>query len=407
MTPTETLHRNANTERAPAGLLYGLSLAQLISWGTTIYLFPLLLQPMEQALHISRAEVSLAISLALFGEGAAAYAVGRWIDRGHARAVMSAGSALAALALLAHTQVRTLAGLYAVWAVLGVAMACTLYPPVFAVVTRRFPHDYRRAIITLTFLGGLASTVIMPLTAWLMQRWGWQAALAVLAALHAFVCLPLHAALLRGEPRQPVAHASAPPQALREQVRSPQFLLIGAFTVIGMSIQAALPAHLVQLLRERGLSDTWAVAVPAAVGAVQVVGRAMVYALDARLSVHRINRLIVLLMPAALAVLLLAGHSPLLALLFAALYGIANGTFTILKGTAVAQYVSHRNVAALNGALGFPSAVGRAVAPLALGLAWSAQLGYTLGVAGLLAASALNAVVFAAAQRHALASRQS
>ena len=32
-------------------------------------------------------------------------------------------------------------------------MAALLYAPVFSVVTRRFPHDFRRAIITLTFFG--------------------------------------------------------------------------------------------------------------------------------------------------------------------------------------------------------------------------------------------------------------
>ena len=58
----------------------------------------------------------------------------------------------------------SLAGFYAVWIGLGAGLAATLYTPVFAVVTRRFPDDFRRAIITLTFLGGLASTVFIPLS---------------------------------------------------------------------------------------------------------------------------------------------------------------------------------------------------------------------------------------------------
>ena len=53
----------------------------------------------------------------------------------------------------------------------------------FAVVTRRYPGDFRRAIITLTFLGGLASSVFIPLTAWLIAGWGWRNALLVLAAV--------------------------------------------------------------------------------------------------------------------------------------------------------------------------------------------------------------------------------
>ena len=51
------------------------------------------------------------------------------------------------------------------------------------------------------FLGGLASTVFFPLTAWLMASWGWRHALLSLAALHLLVCAPLHWLTLRGAPR--------------------------------------------------------------------------------------------------------------------------------------------------------------------------------------------------------------
>jgi len=84
---------------------------------------------------------------------------------------MCAGSVLAGACLLLHGFVTSLAGFYLVWTGLGVAMAATLYTPVFAVVTWRLPTDFRRAIITLTFLGGLASTVFIPLTAWLVAVW--------------------------------------------------------------------------------------------------------------------------------------------------------------------------------------------------------------------------------------------
>ena len=92
-----------------------LSLAQLISWGSVFYLFSLLIEPLERDLGLSRAELSLAFSLGLLAEGLMAYPVGRWIDRGHERAVMTAGSVLAGLCLVLHSVVTGLAGLYAVW----------------------------------------------------------------------------------------------------------------------------------------------------------------------------------------------------------------------------------------------------------------------------------------------------
>ena len=181
-------------------LVWRLSVAQLISWGSIFYMFSLVLEPLERDLGLSRAEVSLAFSLGLLAEGLMAYPVGRWIDRGHERIVMTGGSVLAGICLILHGSVTGIVGFYAVWAGLGAAMSAILYSPAFAVVTRRFPHDFRRAIITMTFLGGLASTVFIPLTAWLIANWGWRHAFISLAAFHLLVCAPLHWLTLRGAP---------------------------------------------------------------------------------------------------------------------------------------------------------------------------------------------------------------
>lgn len=70
---------------------------------------------------------------------------------------MTAGSLRAAVCQALHAGVTGVIGFYAVWAGLGAAMAAILYAPAFAVVTRRFPKDFRRATIALTFLGAGAA----------------------------------------------------------------------------------------------------------------------------------------------------------------------------------------------------------------------------------------------------------
>jgi hypothetical protein len=82
--------------RRPASLALGpfsvwLSLPQLITWGGVFYTFSLLMTPLEAELGMSRAESSLAFSLALLAEGLMAYLIGRWIDHGHERWVMTLG----------------------------------------------------------------------------------------------------------------------------------------------------------------------------------------------------------------------------------------------------------------------------------------------------------------------------
>ena len=388
------------------GLVGWLSLAQLISWGSVFYTFTLIMGPLERELGLSRVESSLAFSLALLAEGLMGYPVGRWIDRGHERAVMTGGSLLAGLCLFAHGWVASKAGLYVVWVGLGFAMAAVLYSPVFAVVTRRFPHDFRRAIITMTFLGGLASTVFIPLTAWLIADLGWRHAMMALAALHVAVCAPLHGVLLRNAPKRSAAHAT--PQAhqgrsLKQHMLSAPFLLIGLFVVLMMSVTVALPAHMVSLLREHGLGETWVIAIPASIGAIQVLGRLLLFFFERHFDLHLANRLIPCLMPLGLVALLAApwtgsAHGAVV-ILFVVLWGIGNGMLTIVKGTAIAEYVNREHVASLNGALGLPLALARSSAPLGLGLLWNPQSGYAVGLGVLLCLSLVGVGALVAAQK--------
>jgi MFS family permease len=380
-----------------------LSLAQLVTWGSVFYTFSLLLEPVERELGLSRAQASLAFSLALFAEGAMAYPVGRWIDRGHERIVMTAGSAGVGLLLFLHSFVDSLAGFYAVWTALGCCLAATLYNPVFAVVTRRYPHAFRRAIITLTFLGGLASTVFIPTSAWLISSLGWRHALWVLAGLQLLLCVPLHAIQLRGAPG-PVAHASADGERASASVymRSAPFFFLGVFVVGFMGVTAALPAHMISLLRGSGLPEAWVIAIPASIGAIQVLGRLLLFFFEHHFDVHAANRLIPVLIPLGLAALLAGAGHPWAALLFVVLYGLGNGMMTIVKGTAMAMYVNRDHVASLNGALGMPQAIARGIAPFLLGALWTAQSGYTLGLWLLLAVSVVCVAALYMAQRTSL-----
>ncbi|MEI7762742.1 MAG: MFS transporter [Comamonadaceae bacterium] len=389
-------------------LVAWLSLAQLISWGSVFYTFSLVMGPIEQELGLSRAQSSLAFSLALLVEGLMAYPVGRWIDAGHERVVMTCGSLLAALCLLLHARVTGIAGFYAVWAGLGAAMAAILYSPVFAVVTRRFPDDFRRAIIIMTFLGGLASTVFIPFTAWLIANWGWRQALMMLAGFHLLLCAPLHALALRGAPARRTRPQTSEEQTdpgLRQLVRSAPFLLIGVFVILLMAVTAALPAHMVSLLRESGMSEAWVIAIPASIGAIQVLGRLLLFFFERYFDLHLANRLIPCLLPLGLLALLAVPASSggqVGVVLFVLLYGLGNGMLTIVKGTAIAQYVNRDHVATLNGVLGLPLALARASAPLMVGLLWTPAGGYTQALWLLLVMSLIGVGALMLAQRYAL-----
>jgi predicted MFS family arabinose efflux permease len=377
--------------------IYWLSLAQLISWGCLFYAISVLMVPLEQAFGFTRSQSTLGFSIGLLVEGLLAFVVGRLIDHGRERQVMMTGSLLAGIFLFAHSHIEGLKSYYAVWVGLGVAMSASLYSPAFTLITRRFPADYRRAIITLTFLGGLASTVFLPVTAWLEHAYGWQTCLQVLAALQLGICLPIHALILRNAP--PVSTASGKVATPWHIVKSKAFILVALFTVLMMGLTAALPAHMVNLLRERGMSLEWAIAIPAAIGVLQVFGRILLYFFEHRFDIHLANRFIPALIPIGIFVLLLGGVNLTAACLFVLLYGMGNGMLTIVKGTAVAQYVSREHVGSLNGLMGFPLALIRAAAPMTLGLLWSPEIGYQYGLILLLMLAVFAIAALIQAQR--------
>ena len=93
-----------------------LGIGQICSWGSLYYSFPQLAEAMGRDLGWSKPELYGAATLGLALSGLAAYPVGAAIDRGHGRAIMSAGSVLAGFLMLAWSQVASLALFYLLFA---------------------------------------------------------------------------------------------------------------------------------------------------------------------------------------------------------------------------------------------------------------------------------------------------
>jgi sugar phosphate permease len=193
--------------RSPRGLYYGwvmllaLSFTQVTSWGILYYGFSVFLKPMGSDLHWSRATMTGAFSLALATSGVAGLFVGRWLDRHGPRLLMTVGSCTAALLLLALSMVRSIALFYLIWAAIGVAMAAIFYEPAFAAIATWFIRYRSRALTIITFIGGFASVIYIPLISWLVRTQGWRAAMVILAIVLAITTIPLHALILRRRPQ--------------------------------------------------------------------------------------------------------------------------------------------------------------------------------------------------------------
>lgn len=397
---------NAGRSPLPWPRLAALGSAQIISWGSFYYAFALLIPALTAELGASQAAVVGAFSAALLAAGALSAPVGARIDRHGARGVMAAGSLGGGIALAGLAFVQDLTLLYALWAVIGAAMAATLYDPVFAAVTRALrdtARGPRPAITMLTLFGGFASTVFWPLTQTLVDGLGWRPALLVLAAINIGIALPLQ---LWGLPREAAdghaAHAAAPrppAEPLGPLLRHPLFIGLAAAFTLNTLVFSAMSVHLIGLLQAKSLTAAQAAMVGASIGPVQVFGRAIEYLFLGRWQAAKLGRFVICLLPAALAALLWAqGVSPALAL-FVLLYGMGNGMITIVRGALPVELWGAARYGLINGALATPVLVAKAAGPIvaALLLAPLGPQGVLLSLVGLAVAAAL---LFAWGLRH-------
>ena len=151
-----------------------LALGQIVCWAALYYAFTAFVLPIQRELGWSKPTLMGAYTTGLTIAAALSFAVGAAIDRGHGRAVLTLGPLLGALGFGLWAIASSVAALYAAWALLGAAMAMTLYEPAFTVVTRLYPARFREAVTAITLVGGFASTLCFPAVALLQAQLGWQ-----------------------------------------------------------------------------------------------------------------------------------------------------------------------------------------------------------------------------------------
>ena len=352
-----------------AWVVAALAIGQLLAWAALYYGFSSFVLPMRDELRWGEPVLMGAFSVGLALWGAASYGVGAAIDRGHGRAVLAGGAVLAALGLFGWAAVREPWMLYAVWALLGVSMAMTLYDPAFIVLTKRYPQRYREGITALTLVGGFASTLSFPAVAGLLPLLGWRGALVAMAVTMLVVVLPLHLWALRGrDPEVVLSHDSAEADStLGDALRQRRFWLLAlAFTLYAFA-SAALWAHVMPALASKGLSPSEAIAVVVWIGPAQVAGRLLFASLGRGWTLRALGLAVLSSAPLAFAVFALA-HSVWTLWLFAALFGAANGLITIVRGGLIPETFGRAHVGRIGGAMSAIGLLARAAAPVAAAL---------------------------------------
>jgi len=303
---------------------------------------------MQADLKWSRAEITGGFSLSLLVMGAMAFPIGALIDRYGPRLLMTLGSVGASLLVIAWSQVSNRTVFYLIWAGIGACAATVLYEPAFTVIAQWFQTRRGAALATVTFAGGLASTIFLPLSDVLLHQSNWRTAVLTLGLFLAIMTIPLHALMLRRSPQalglltDGIAHEPSGELVPRRSVSLRNALHSRIFWLLTLSFglaslsAAAIRVHFIPYLIESGVDATTAAFTTGSIGIMQVAGRLVFAPLERRWSSTIMVIGVFALQTCALAILLV-GHSPVFIMLFIILFGMAQGATTLARPSILAE----------------------------------------------------------------------
>jgi MFS family permease len=368
-------------------LAYVVGITELVSWGILYYAFGVLLTPMQRELGWSSAQLSGAFSLALLCGGLAALPFGRWLDQRGPRMLMTLGSIIAVVLVVAWATTDNLIAFYLLWGAIGIVTAAVLYEPAFWIVTTWFSGEWAsqrgKALTIVTFFGGLASTVFVPLTNALKDVYGWRGALIALAIILALLTILPHALLLRNAPNRATASfnktraATQPTAHLKEATRTPAFWILSIAFALSSLIMSVIGVHFISFKISQGVDAATTAYAAGLVGVMQVVGRLTIAPLGDRLPRKYVTSAVYgLIVLGLLSLLVLSPTASLYT--YVVLYGIGVGATTPLRPALIASTFGAQGYGTISSSISLLATFARSIAPVLAGL-FVASNGY-LGV---------------------------
>ena len=315
----------------------GLGITQIMGYGTLMYAYAVLLPAMAKDLDLTLSEVFGILSLGLFFGGLVSPIAGKLVDRFGGRWVMTLGSIVASLALMAMSQVEGRIGLFVLILLAEGAGMFVLYNVAFASVARLDLDALpQRSISIITLFGGVASTIFWPLTLALFNRYGWESTWVILGLSALVICTPIHFFAVRGPER--AADAPKPKNApdwpeLTGQLRRQAMLWMIISFIFSGYLMGAVMTLWVTNVQDLGHTAAMAAFAGAVIGPFKTVGRFFEMMVSRNMYPLVTYAISLGLMLSGFVILLVFGFTLSGLLIAAALYGMGDGIKTIARGT--------------------------------------------------------------------------
>jgi len=383
------------SDRVPVAAVLLLGVSQIIGYGTLYYSFSILAPDMAAHFNLSQEWVFGALSVALLVGGVTAPWLGKLFDRLGAGKVMTIGSAVAAIALMACAYSPGQASYTAALIAIEVAANLVQYGAAFALLVQLRPEVASRSITYLTLIAGFASTMFWPITTALHSAMSWQQVYIVFAALNLLVCLPIHAWLAIGAvPKTGLNNrTSAPVEGVLpiDRRKAGFSLMVFGFSMMSL-VSSAVLVHMVPLLSGLGLGTAAAV-VGTLFGPSQVASRLINMVFGKNVNATHLALIAAILIPGGVTILILSAPSVTGAMVFAVVFGMGNGLLSIVTGSLPLHLFGSKGYGQLQGKMMAARLTLSALAPFVLALAMS-SIGIIPSLSVTAALGALSIITF-------------
>lgn len=350
----------------------------------------------------SRAATASAYSLHMVVAGLASPVIGVLIEKIGPRKALPLGAFFLALGLFGSGLIASLWQFYLFYGIIAaVGVGFLGLVPHSAILSNWFVKS-RGTAIGIAFSGmGVGIFLFSPLSHYLISTFSWRAAFSTLAALVAFILIPLTAFFQRGRPEEmgllpegfqdqpsPVTLEEEKEWTLTQALRSrPFWFIVIALIFTPMSIFPVL-THQVAYLVDLGYGKSFAVTIFALVGILSAPGRVLFGFLSDRIG--RLKAATLSYLSSALGILaLLAGEALWLLYLYAILFGLGFGARGPILSAMAADIFRGRSYGKIYGLIILGNNVGMALGPWWGGFVYDLMGNYTLAFWGAILAAAL------------------
>jgi MFS family permease len=334
------------------------------------------LQPIGQDTGWSRAGISSAMTLVFLIMGVSGFAWGVASDRFGARRVVLAGAVLLGLGLLIASRASSPIVFQLAYGLLVGAAGGAFFAPVMATTTLWFEKNLGLAVSLVSAGVGMAPLTLSPLSAWLIEQFGWRTAMLLVGVLVLAAIIP--AALLIRRPRE-VLSASVGVNAANETIgdaawsalKTPQFIALALAFFFCCAAHSGPIFHTISYAMMCGVPAMAAVSVYSVEGLAGLGGRLLFGVLADRLGVKR-----VLIAGLLIQAVVIAGYTQARQLqdfyALAVIMGAAYGGVMPLYAVIARGYFSPSIMGGVLGAATMASGIGMSFGPVAGGWAYDA-----------------------------------